>query len=180
MSAKAKAGKDLPKKAPLPKPPTKAQTASAPKAAAAKKEDSKEVKNSKSAKTAPTSSPAVAKGAKKPKADAEVVELKEELPAQAVTGENGEEGQDEDDLELAASNSAANGNAAAIAAAGGSEMSASFKNFRHHPDMENFYRFIYENDLRLEALEIIEQVMTEKRNRRAQQKPAAPGKAVQK
>ncbi len=25
------------------------------------------------------------------------------------------------------------------------------KNFRNHPDMENFFRFIYENDLRLEA-----------------------------
>ncbi len=32
----------------------------------------------------------------------------------------------------------------------------SLKNFRHHPDMENFYRFIFENDLRFEALEIIE------------------------
>ena len=34
------------------------------------------------------------------------------------------------------------------------------KNFRNHPDMENFYRFIYEHDLRLEALEIIDQIIT--------------------
>src|SRR3972149_4015336 len=49
----------------------------------------------------------------------------------------------------AARSSSAGGDEAALAAASGSgEMSASFKNFRHHPDMENFYRFIYENDLR--------------------------------
>ncbi len=42
------------------------------------------------------------------------------------------------------------------------EMSASFKNFRHHPDMENFYRFIYENDLRHEALGIIDELIAEK------------------
>ena len=59
------------------------------------------------------------------------------------------------------------GNAAALAAAGGNgEMSASFKNFRHHPDMENFYRFIYENDLRHEALAIIDEMMTEKHQRK--------------
>ena len=44
------------------------------------------------------------------------------------------------------------------------ESSVSFKNFRHHPDMENFYRFIYENDLRYEALGIIDQVLTERRD----------------
>jgi hypothetical protein len=59
------------------------------------------------------------------------------------------------------------GNAAALAAASGStEMSASFKNFRHHPDMENFYRFIYENDLRHEALAIIDDMMAEKLQRK--------------
>ena len=36
------------------------------------------------------------------------------------------------------------------------------KNFRHHPDMENFYRFICENDLRFEALAIIDKVLEEK------------------
>lgn len=33
------------------------------------------------------------------------------------------------------------------------------KNFRNHPDMENFFRFIYENDLRIEALEIIDGIL---------------------
>lgn len=47
-------------------------------------------------------------------------------------------------------------------AAAGGEVSLSFKNFRHHPEMENFYRFIYENDLRYEALAIIDQVMIAK------------------
>jgi hypothetical protein len=42
------------------------------------------------------------------------------------------------------------------------ELSASFKNFRHHPDMENFYRFIFENDLRLEALEMLNERLTQK------------------
>ncbi len=42
------------------------------------------------------------------------------------------------------------------------EMSATgnlSKNFRNHPDMENFYRFIYEHDLRLEALQIIDEII---------------------
>jgi hypothetical protein len=80
---------------------------------------------------------------------------------------------DPDELEEqedAASAEASNGssNAAALAAAtsGSTEMSASFKNFRHHPDMENFYRFIYENDLRHEALAIIDEIMAEKVQRK--------------
>ena len=48
------------------------------------------------------------------------------------------------------------------------------KNFRLHPEIENFYRFIYENDLRCEALGIINQIQEEKRNR---QKLKAPLKA---
>ena len=40
------------------------------------------------------------------------------------------------------------------------------KNFRNHPDMENFFRFIYENDLRLEALEIIDEIITDRKARR--------------
>jgi len=56
---------------------------------------------------------------------------------------------EEQEDEASAEASSGGGNAAALAAAasGSTEMSASFKNFRHHPDMENFYRFIYENDL---------------------------------
>ena len=73
---------------------------------------------------------------------------------------------EEQEEEVAASKSSSGqgGNAAALAAAAGSssEMSASFKNFRHHPDMENFYRFIYENDLRHEALAIIDDIIADK------------------
>jgi hypothetical protein len=74
----------------------------------------------------------------------------------------------EEQEELAAAEaSSSGGNAAALAAASGStEMSASFKNFRHHPDMENFYRFIYENDLRHEALAIIDEIMVDKQQRK--------------
>jgi hypothetical protein len=51
------------------------------------------------------------------------------------------------------------------------------KNFRNHPDMENFFRFIYENDLRLEALEIIDQIISERKNRRGSKKPGIAGNA---
>lgn len=37
----------------------------------------------------------------------------------------------------------------------------SIKNYRTNPDMENFFRFIFENDLRLEALQIIDELLTE-------------------
>ncbi len=74
---------------------------------------------------------------------------------------------EEQEEEATAAASTGGGNAAALAAANGStEMSASFKNFRHHPDMENFYRFIYENDLRHEALAIIDEIMAEKLKRK--------------
>ena len=72
---------------------------------------------------------------------------------------------EEQEDEAAASNGGSNA-AALAAASGSSEMSASFKNFRHHPDMENFYRFIYENDLRHEALAIIDEIMVEKIQRK--------------
>ena len=74
-------------------------------------------------------------------------------------------------LVTARSSSSGGAEAALAAASSTGEMSASFKNFRHHPDMENFYRFIYENDLRHEALSIIDQIMVEKLARRAQGKP---------
>ena len=72
----------------------------------------------------------------------------------------------EEQAEAAASSEGVgkSGESAALAAAATQgEMSQSFKNFRHHPDMENFYRFIFENDLRLEALTIIDEVLEQKR-----------------
>ncbi|OFZ71036.1 MAG: hypothetical protein A3K03_01920 [Bdellovibrionales bacterium RIFOXYD1_FULL_44_7] len=82
-----------------------------------------------------------------PQVDAEELEAQEDAAAEAAASKGGNE-------------------AALAAAATSTEMSASFKNFRHHPDMENFYRFIYENDLRLEALQIIDQIMVQKQNRK--------------
>lgn len=41
------------------------------------------------------------------------------------------------------------------------------KNFRNHPDMENFFRFIYENDLRHEALQIIDEIILDRRDKKA-------------
>lgn len=59
---------------------------------------------------------------------------------------------------------------------GTEQQSASFKNFRHHPEMENFYRFVYENDLRFEALAIIDEIMAEKAARK-RLKAGGPRKA---
>jgi hypothetical protein len=90
--------------------------------------------------------------------------------AAAPAAEGAAPEQDAEELEEQAAESAtasSGGNAAALAAAtGAGEMSASFKNFRHHPDMENFYRFIYENDLRHEALAIIDDMFLQKAERR--------------
>lgn len=36
---------------------------------------------------------------------------------------------------------------------------ASIKSFRSQPEVENFYRFVHENDLRLEASELLEAVI---------------------
>lgn len=91
-----------------------------------------------------------------------------EAAAVDATAVDQDELEEQNDAQQAAA-AGGGGNAAALAAASGSgtEMSASFKNFRHHPDMENFYRFIYENDLRHEALAIIDEIMVEKAQRRA-------------
>lgn len=50
------------------------------------------------------------------------------------------------------------------------------RNFRTNPEVENFYRFVYENDLRFEAKKVFEQIVasmkkeTKKRKRRAKAK----------
>ncbi len=84
-------------------------------------------------------------------------------------GPSQEELEEQEEAAAEASSSGAGGNDAALAAAaagGPTEMSASFKNFRHHPDMENFYRFIFENDLRHEALAIIDEMAVQKQTRK--------------
>ena len=126
-----------------------------------------------SPKTKPTrgkkekKAPVAAKEEKKvSKAKAPVVEVEEILTEAETPAIDPDELEEREEAEEASAHSS--GNAAALAAAAGSptEMSASFKNFRHHPDMENFYRFIYENDLRHEALAIIDEVMNEKHHKK--------------
>lgn len=43
------------------------------------------------------------------------------------------------------------------------------KNFRQQADIEAFYRFVYENDLRLEALDILRNVRAQKQAAKAAQ-----------
>ena len=126
------------------------------------------------AKAVAAKAAAPAKAAKGAKASAKDADA-DETPEPAIDMEEVEEAEEA----AAGSRSGGGGSAAALAAASGTtEMSASFKNFRHHPDMENFYRFIYDNDLRLEALKIIDILMTEKIARREAGKPLANGKAA--
>lgn len=109
-----------------------------------------------------------AKGGKAEKAEKKTAKAakgaENELPTNADgTPVDPDELEEQEDAAAAAGQSSSD---AAAAAAGSTEQSASFKNFRHHPDMENFYRFIFENDLRHEALAIIDEIMIEKRNRK--------------
>jgi len=45
------------------------------------------------------------------------------------------------------------------------------KNFRQQADMEAFYRFVYENDLREEALGILDKVREQRRVAKAAKRP---------
>lgn len=127
--------------------------------------------SAKAKKPAPKATKAAAKPAKaEPKKTAKQMKaeaLEAEATALLAKSAGSDEDAEEEEDAKASSSSSGGGNAAALAAAvGTTEMSASFKNFRHHPDMENFYRFIYENDLRLEALAIINDMMVERANRK--------------
>lgn len=122
------------------------------------------------AEKAPAPAKAEKKAGKAAKAAAAPAERADEDEAVAAgpaegAGPNTEDLEEQEEAaEEAAAKSSGNSNAAALAAAAGStEMSASFKNFRHHPDMENFYRFIFENDLRHEALAILDKIMIDKK-----------------
>ncbi len=48
---------------------------------------------------------------------------------------------------------------------------ASLKKFRQSPEIEGFYRFIYENDLRTEAFEIIDNISQKRAAAKANKKP---------
>lgn len=54
----------------------------------------------------------------------------------------------------------------------------SVKKFRQSPEIEGFYRFIYENDLQKEAYEILERIVTlRKAKKKLEKQEAAPKKA---
>jgi len=132
------------------------------------KENSMSPKAAKAAKPAPAAkkeakAPAP-KEAKKPAKGAKAAAKDDDAELEAAPQVSADEQEEmEDQAEEAAAKSGGGSNDAALAAAASStEMSASFKNFRHHPDMENFYRFIYENDLRHEALAIIDEMAVQK------------------
>lgn len=91
------------------------------------------------------------------------IEIKaEELQVTAISED------EEEEIEMATAGSGGNSNAALSMAAATAETSASsLKNFRQHPDIENFYRFIFENDLRYEALEIIDLMAAERTEKKS-------------
>ena len=47
---------------------------------------------------------------------------------------------------------------------------SSMKKFRQSPEIEGFYRFIYENDLQAEAYEILEQIIARRQLEKAKKK----------
>ena len=123
-------------------------------------------KVAKAAKVEKKSAKAPAKAEKKASGKAGKASEAKALEA-AAPSEIDQEELEEQQAEAASNSGGGNAAAMAAAAAGGpTEMSASFKNFRHHPDMENFYRFIYENDLRHEALAIIDEMAVQKLTRK--------------
>lgn len=50
---------------------------------------------------------------------------------------------------------------------------ASIKKFRQSPEIEGFYRFIFENDLQREAHEILERIIFRRKQEKAKSKLAA-------
>ncbi|HRK02155.1 MAG TPA: hypothetical protein PLH57_05770 [Oligoflexia bacterium] len=72
--------------------------------------------------------------------------------------------EDDEDLEDAEASASSGGSGPKVEEA---TTPLTTKNFRNHPDMENFFRFIHDNDLRLEALQIIDEIIAERAVRKA-------------
>lgn len=67
---------------------------------------------------------------------------------------------------------------ATVDQAGSTEaLPTSFKKFRQMPEMEAFYRFIYENDLRKEGKMIIDRILLQRKALKAASKKRASAKA---
>ena len=53
----------------------------------------------------------------------------------------------------------------------------SMKKFRQSPEIEGFYRFVYENDLQREAHEILDKIIQRRKAARVKAKPVKGAKA---
>ncbi|HMN68025.1 MAG TPA: hypothetical protein PKC28_05750 [Bdellovibrionales bacterium] len=53
----------------------------------------------------------------------------------------------------------------------------SIKKFRQSPEIEGFYRFVYENALQREALDILEQITARRKALKVKAKPAKAAKS---
>jgi hypothetical protein len=53
---------------------------------------------------------------------------------------------------------------------------SSTKKFRQSPEIEGFYRFVFENDLQAEAFDILEQIVEKRRSERTASKKGAKKK----
>lgn len=51
---------------------------------------------------------------------------------------------------------------------------SSIKKFRQSPEIEGFYRFVYENDLQREAFEILDQIVQRRKALRVKTKATKP------
>lgn len=116
----------------------------------------------KKTKTAPVST----KATKTEKTDKKSLALAAKAIAEAPKTDEDED----EDLAPAPRSSAKSAMTAAMETATTSTSSGAtptLKNFRHHPDIENFYRFIVENDLRLEAVAIFSQKKSQREVQKA-------------
>jgi hypothetical protein len=52
----------------------------------------------------------------------------------------------------------------------------SIKKFRQSPEIEGFYRFVYENDLQSEAYDILEKIVQRRKAAKVKAKPAKAAK----
>ena len=52
----------------------------------------------------------------------------------------------------------------------------SIKKFRQSPEIEGFYRFVYENDLQREAFEILEKIVQRRKAAKVKAKPVKAAK----
>ncbi len=55
---------------------------------------------------------------------------------------------------------------------------SSMKKFRQSPEIEGFYRFIYENDLQNEAFDILDKIIDRRKSLRAIKNPGAKAKVA--